>query len=995
MCQDSYDSVLELAESSEFDIYQCINALKDHTDNIGVNHFLVKQLYRFSYCEIEFCIAQFIQLLVNFETNSMALIDFLLEQSAQYPHFCLITFWNLQAYVHELKNEPDTYSFHVVRNFINELQNLMFNQEELHESLFMHRHHSFRENLQPSLAICGAIASSFALPQVNSYVGPIIQAQGKQQKTLLFKLANFHKTLTRNLTLKNRALLSGTGNNNTIRKTSRPPKSPRSFTNPIDPTRNAVSIDGLDRKERFSDTFTRSRSSTYSGIDEELNYLSDYSLDRSLKINTKIVSKKKSFRRGIDKDTLSFVEASLDDRAKEQHIQDKQFSHSLPDLRGIDDEVEPSIEDMAITPVLSNSSSASFASLDIHDKEKELKNLSFNSRHLPPTLYEQKVKLLQTNYFKKETEFMMALQNISMRLSLVPKEARLTSLRAELSIINKSVLPSEIDIPQLLPPSSKHNKKFHKILKLNVNEACVLNSAERVPFLLLIEYLSEEMDFDPTTDHNRIIINNSLNADYASSIGRRSRVVSAAGSQRESAEFLRQNESFEDVKSMDEADLGDMSVVAISNEQNLISHHLSAKQAEEYRYNVSKSAGLSPQVASNATFKPEVEGQRSMPSLSPSLDTGDLSAQMRIAAVMLQQLEKSGQTDQAASIKNRIIESMKALQDKFDHIDYGSIKDIHFGRSSSDAGERKLENDFKLSEDWATKKNRIRQASAYGHLKNWDLCSVIAKNGDDLPQEAFACQLISIISSIWKASNVSVWAKNMKILITSASTGLVETINNAMSIHSIKKTLTDLTEKRNENSRGVASLKDYFSKVYGPENSYRYRKAQDNFSRSLAAYSIICYVLQIKDRHNGNIMLDNEGHIIHIDFGFLLSNSPGSMGFEAAPFKLTFEYVEVLGGLEGAPYLQFKELCKSAFRVLRENCDHLVNIVDLMQKDSSLPCFKNGSQTSILLKQRLQLDLSPEECDQFVETSLIAKSLGSVYTRLYDQFQLLTQGIYN
>jgi phosphatidylinositol kinase/protein kinase (PI-3 family) len=128
-----------------------------------------------------------------------------------------------------------------------------------------------------------------------------------------------------------------------------------------------------------------------------------------------------------------------------------------------------------------------------------------------------------------------------------------------------------------------------------------------------------------------------------------------------------------------------------------------------------------------------------------------------------------------------------------------------------------------------------------------------------------------------------------------------------------------------------------------------FRRAQDNFLKSLASYSVICYLLQIKDRHNGNILVDREGHLIReffrsiswlsrsvvadkqwldIDFGFLLSNSPGSLGFEMAPFKLTQDYIDILG----TRFNDFKKMLKRCFLEARRHAERIIMIVELMQK---------------------------------------------------------------
>ncbi|KAK0541791.1 Phosphatidylinositol 4-kinase pik1alpha (PI4-kinase)(PtdIns-4-kinase), partial [Tilletia horrida] len=188
------------------------------------------------------------------------------------------------------------------------------------------------------------------------------------------------------------------------------------------------------------------------------------------------------------------------------------------------------------------------------------------------------------------------------------------------------------------------------------------------------------------------------------------------------------------------------------------------------------------------------------------------------------------------------------------------------------------------------------------------------------------------------------------------------------------------------------SLFEHFQETFGEPDSPSYREAQTNFIESLAGYSIISYLLQIKDRHNGNILLDHQGHIIHIDFGFMLGISPGGVGFEAAPFKFPQEYIDILGGMGSEAYERFKALMRSGFRDVRKHAERIIMIVELMQKDSKLPCFALNETCAAQLRDRFQLGLSQTQCDEFVDR-LVLTSAGSVYTRLYDRYQSFTQGI--
>uniref|UniRef100_A0A1A8P8Z0 Phosphatidylinositol 4-kinase beta n=1 Tax=Nothobranchius rachovii TaxID=451742 RepID=A0A1A8P8Z0_9TELE len=283
-----------------------------------------------------------------------------------------------------------------------------------------------------------------------------------------------------------------------------------------------------------------------------------------------------------------------------------------------------------------------------------------------------------------------------------------------------------------------------------------------------------------------------------------------------------------------------------------------------------------------------------------------------------------------------------------------------------------------LKEPWEEKVRRIREGSPYGHFPTWRLLSVIVKCGDDLRQELLAFQVLQQLKSIWEQERAPLWIKPYKILVLSSDSGMIEPVVNAVSLHQVKK-------------QSQLSLLDYFLQEHGAPTTEAFLTAQRNFVQSCAGYSLICYLLQVKDRHNGNILLDADGHIIHIDFGFILSSSPRNLGFETSAFKLTSEFVDVMGGPDGDMFNYYKMLMLQGLIAARKHMDRVLQIVEIMQQGSQLPCF-HGSSTMRGLKERFHMSLTEEQLQLLID-QLVDGSMRSLTTKLYDGFQYLTNGI--
>jgi len=140
------------------------------------------------------------------------------------------------------------------------------------------------------------------------------------------------------------------------------------------------------------------------------------------------------------------------------------------------------------------------------------------------------------------------------------------------------------------------------------------------------------------------------------------------------------------------------------------------------------------------------------------------------------------------------------------------------------------------------------------------------------------------------------------------------------------------------------------------------------------------YLLGIGDRHLDNLLLDKNGHLFHIDFGFILGRDPKPF---PPPMKISMEMVQAMGGVDGNDFRKFRSYCFTAFNILRKSSNLILNLFSLMKHSNVTDIMADQDRAVMKIQTNFQLNRTEEEAVQYFR-DLINTSVNDSFTIVMD-----------
>eukprot|EP00850_Spirogloea_muscicola_P022712 SM000308S11822 [mRNA] locus=s308:82698:105864:+ [translate_table: standard] len=214
----------------------------------------------------------------------------------------------------------------------------------------------------------------------------------------------------------------------------------------------------------------------------------------------------------------------------------------------------------------------------------------------------------------------------------------------------------------------------------------------------------------------------------------------------------------------------------------------------------------------------------------------------------------------------------------------------------------------------------------------------LAKSGnDDLRQDAVMEQLFELANALLRdhadTRKRRLHIRTYKVVPFTPSAGILEWVDGTV-------TLGEYLLGRSEKNKRKAfhTVCDNFRPVMHhfflerflrPSDWYEKRLA---YTRSVAASSMIGYIVGLGDRHSMNLLVDEAtAEIIHIDLGVAFEQGLMLKTPERVPFRLTRDIVDGMGlcGVEGV----FRRCSEATLGVMRTNKEALLTIIEVFIHD--------------------------------------------------------------